>query len=79
MSAVASLDPGGHDLFLVLVNLILEGGVLAVDREGTNCLFERICDIATSSVVTTIIPSGFTVGGYKVYESFDFEGQNCQL
>ena len=36
---VASLDPGVHDLFLVLVNLILEGGVLAVDREGTNCLF----------------------------------------
>ena len=36
---VVSLDPGVHDLFLVLVNLILEGGVLAVDREGTNCLF----------------------------------------
>ena len=56
----------------MLVNSILEGDVLAVDREGTIGFLKLMC------AFTIVVTSGFTVGGCKVYESFD-QGQRYRF
>ena len=58
----------------MLVNSILEGGVLAVNREGTIGCLKRM------RISTIVVTSDFTVGGCKVYVNVDQQNQKqCQL